>query len=157
MVEFEEVESAIGEDGVVEACWTAWTTLGRVIEAPAALIASSIFLSFSLGLVAEIGVESPEVIVASDPLEEARRLWAGFGGQGSPIFMGEGELKIVTQLLIKTSTTTLQNLMSIMAAMVSSWGLRRVGPKHTPKLPTVIKLSAQLSATLEKIDLYWKF
>lgn len=149
MAAFEEVESAIGEEGVVEDCWKAWTTLGRVIEPPAALIASSMFLSFSLGLGAVTEVESPEVVVDSDPLE-VRRLWAGFGGQGSPTFMGEGELKIVTQLLIKTSTTTLQNLISMIAAMVSSWGLRRVGPKQTPKLPTVIRFSPQLSATTLK-------
>lgn len=54
-----------------------------------------------------------------------------------------------SQCAMSTSTTTLQNLMSMMAAMVSSFGLRSVGPKHTPKLPTVIRFSLQRSATLE--------
>lgn len=48
------------------------------------------------------------------------------------------------------STTTLQNLMSIMAAMVSSSGRRSVGPKHTPKFDMVIKFLLDFAATLFK-------
>ena len=40
--------------------------------------------------------------------------------------------------------------MSIIAAIVSSSGRRRVGPKHTPKLDTVIKFLSDLAATLQK-------
>ena len=43
----------------------------------------------------------------------------------------------------------LQNLMSIIAAMVSSSGLIRVGPKHTPILATLIRFLALLDETLK--------
>ncbi len=46
----------------------------------------------------------------------------------------------------------LQNLMSIMAAIVSSSGRINVGPKHTPRFATVIRFLLLFSDTLEKIN-----
>lgn len=48
------------------------------------------------------------------------------------------------------STTTLQNLISIIAAIVSSSGRSSVGPKHTPRLDMVIKFLSAFPATLCK-------
>ena len=48
-------------------------------------------------------------------------------------------LMIWWPLWMRISTTTLANLMSIMAATVSSSARSRVGPKHTPRLDTVIR------------------
>ena len=58
--------------------------------------------------------------------------------------------RICRQFSIRISTTTLANLMSIMAATVSSSSRNKVGPKQTPKLPTVIMFLLALAATLSK-------
>lgn len=51
------------------------------------------------------------------------------------------------------STTTLKNLNSIIAAIVSSRGLNSVGPKQTPKFLTVIRLFFSLSETLKLLKI----
>lgn len=49
---------------------------------------------------------------------------------------------------IRISMTMFWNLISIMAATVSSWGRSRVGPNTTPRFATVIKFCLWLLATL---------
>jgi hypothetical protein len=49
----------------------------------------------------------------------------------------------LSQLSMRSSTTTFPNFISIIAATVSSSGRRSVGPKHTPKFDTVIKFFSQ--------------
>ena len=58
--------------------------------------------------------------------------------------------KKVSQFSIRISTTWLLNLMSMMEATVSSFGLSRVGPKQTPKFEAVIRFLSDLEATLDK-------
>jgi hypothetical protein len=58
--------------------------------------------------------------------------------------------KNLSHFSIKISITSLQNLMSIMLATVSSRGRKSVGPKHTPKLLAVIKFVSDFEATLFK-------
>ena len=58
--------------------------------------------------------------------------------------------KKVSQFSIRFSTTSLQNLMSIIEATVSSLGRSSVGPKTTPRLAAVIKLVSCLAATRPK-------
>jgi hypothetical protein len=48
---------------------------------------------------------------------------------------------------MRISTTTLANLMSMIAATVSSSARKRVGPKQTPRFDTVIMLRFELAAT----------
>ena len=59
--------------------------------------------------------------------------------------------KKISQFSIRISTTSLQNLMSIIEATVSSLGRSSVGPKTTPRLAAVIKLVSCLAATRPKI------
>ena len=59
--------------------------------------------------------------------------------------------KKISQFSIRFSTTSLQNLMSIIEATVSSLGRSSVGPKTTPRLAAVIKLVSCLAATRPKI------
>lgn len=49
---------------------------------------------------------------------------------------------------IRISITMFWNLISMMAATVSSWGRSRVGPNTTPRFATVIKFCLWLLATL---------
>lgn len=49
---------------------------------------------------------------------------------------------------IRISMTMFWNLISMMAATVSSWGRSRVGPNTTPRFATVIKFCLWLLATL---------
>ena len=49
---------------------------------------------------------------------------------------------------MRISTISLQNLMSMMLATVSSLGRSSEGPKQTLRLPAVIKLASELAATL---------
>ena len=58
--------------------------------------------------------------------------------------------KKISQFSIRFSTTSLQNLMSIIEATVSSLGRSNVGPKTTPRLAAVIKLVSCLAATRPK-------
>ena len=58
--------------------------------------------------------------------------------------------KKISQFSIRFSTTSLQNLMSIIEATVSSLGRSSVGPKTTPRLAAVIKLVSCLAATRPK-------
>lgn len=50
-------------------------------------------------------------------------------------------LKIFSWFSIRISMTMFWNLMSMMAATVSSWGRSKVGPNTTPRLATVIRFS----------------
>ena len=59
-------------------------------------------------------------------------------------------LRSDSQWLIMISTTTLVNLMSMMAATVSSSARKRVGPKQTPRLETVIRFLSDLATTLQE-------
>ena len=59
--------------------------------------------------------------------------------------------KKISQFSIRFSTTSLQNLMSIIEATVSSLGRSSVGPKTTPRLAAVIKLVSCLAATRPRI------
>lgn len=56
----------------------------------------------------------------------------------------------VSQWVIMISTTTLVNLMSMMAATVSSSALNKVGPKQTPRLETVMRFLSDFSTTLAR-------
>ena len=56
--------------------------------------------------------------------------------------------KNLSHFSIKISITSLQNLMSMIEATVSSLGLKSVGPKHTPRLEAVIKFLSCLIDTL---------
>lgn len=56
--------------------------------------------------------------------------------------------KNLSHFSIKISITSLQNLMSMIEATVSSLGLKSVGPKQTPKLDAVIKFLSCLIDTL---------
>ena len=58
--------------------------------------------------------------------------------------------KICRQFSIRISTITLANLMSIIAATVSSSSRSKVGPKQTPKLPTVIIFLSDFEATFSR-------
>jgi hypothetical protein len=53
-----------------------------------------------------------------------------------------------SQFSIIISITSLQNLMSMIEATVSSRGRRRVGPKQTPMLEAFIRFCSCLAATL---------
>ena len=55
-----------------------------------------------------------------------------------------------SQCVIMISTTTLVNLMSMIAATVSSSALNSVGPKQTPRLETVIRFLSDFSTTLAR-------
>lgn len=63
----------------------------------------------------------------------------------------------LSQFSIKISTTTLPNLMSIIAATVSSSGRNKVGPKHIPRFEIVIKFLLDSFAILQKFTNYFKF
>ena len=52
---------------------------------------------------------------------------------------------------MRISTTTLANLMSMMAATVSSSARSSVGPKQTPRFETVIMFRLQFAATWVKM------
>jgi len=60
-------------------------------------------------------------------------------------------LRICLQFSMRISTITFANLMSIIAATVSSSALKRVGPKQTARLETVIMFCLQLSETYQII------
>ena len=73
-------------------------------------------------------------------------LWLGLGGG----LVSGLVLSRADQFWMRISTTTLANLMSMMAATVSSSGLSRVGPKQTARLATVIRFLSHLTTTLAR-------
>ena len=83
--------------------------------------------------------------MAADDLDssDGRRLWRNSG-------LDSADGKNRSLLSIRIAITSLQNLMSIIVATVSSRGRKRLGPKTTPKLDAVIKFLSLLSDTLLK-------
>jgi hypothetical protein len=65
-------------------------------------------------------------------------------------FRGGSPKRMSLQFSTRISTTTFANLMSMIAATVSSSSLRRVGPKQTPRFAMVIMFLCALSDTLSK-------
>jgi hypothetical protein len=87
-----------------------------------------------------------EVVLLS--IDEAAAAAGAAEPVGGTSLGGGFVLNILSKFSIRISTTTLQNFMSMMAATVSSSGRRRVGPKHTPRLLTVILFFSDLDETL---------
>ncbi len=92
-----------------------------------------------------LGVELPRCLL---PLSGSQICNRPTSGDDS----SEGETggKNTSELSIRICMTSLQNLMSMMEATVSSLGLSKVGPKQTPILAAVIRLMSDLAATLFK-------
>ena len=82
-------------------------------------------------------------VVASVDLDstDGRRLCINSG-------LDSADEKNRSQFSIKIEITSLQNLMSMIEATVSSRGRNKLGPKTTPKLDAVIKFLSLLSDTL---------
>ena len=72
---------------------------------------------------------------------EGRLLWRNSG-------LDSTEGKNLSQFSMRMAMTSLQNLMSIIEATVSSRGRRRPGPNTTPRLEAVIRFLSLFTATL---------
>ena len=91
-----------------------------------------VLLHFPPPLPPEMTGEPVSVAAVDLDSSEGLLLWRNSG-------LDSAEGKNLSECSIKMATTSLQNLVSMMEATVSSRGQRRLGPKTTPRLDAVIR------------------